>query len=113
MAEADEPVLVPVQRSGSPAGRRVRLVVSGWLLGLAGVAALGLSGHAPPPQAAIAPEATIAQLPGTPSPSSTLAPAPTMHAPVIDPIVRRPVVQYRVLGVDGLVGGIVFGTNVP
>jgi hypothetical protein len=104
------PIAVPLE-AARPSARRTRLVVAGWLLGLTAVVALGVSGHEPTPPAPIAPQAANVTVPGPPSPSA--APGPTIRPPVGGPIARHPAPQHRSLGDDGLVGGIVFGDNVP
>jgi hypothetical protein len=102
------PVLVPVQRSGGAAGRRARVVVAGWILGLAGVAALGLSGQEPAPESAVVPAA----VPVPSTSSSPAPPAPTIERLPLPRIVGHPITYHRALGKDGLVGGIVFGNNI-
>jgi hypothetical protein len=93
--------------------RRTRFVVAGWLLALTAVAAVGVGGRErTPTPVATAPEAAAAvTFAATPAPS--VAPAPTIRASVTHGPSRRPVPQYRSLGEDGLVGGIVFGDNIP
>ena len=99
------PVSVPLERTGGPSARRARLILASWALGLAGVTALGLSGHEARSEAAILPNA------GTALPLPTLA--ATIPVPAIQRIARPSVTRYRSLGDDGLAGGIVFGDNVP
>ncbi len=98
------PVSVPVERIGGPSGRRTKLVLAGWALGLAGVAALGLSGHQPALDAASVSVADTASPPPKP--------AATNRVPATQRIAQSAITPQRTLGDDGLVGGIVFGDNV-
>jgi hypothetical protein len=93
---------VPLERTGASSSGRTWLVVAAWVLGLTGVATIGIGGRergeAPP----IAPAAIV--------PTEA---APTVVPNRAVPRAAAPIVYYRSLGDDGLVGGIVFGDNVP
>ncbi len=102
--------VAPAGRGGRSSSSRARLVVGGWVLVLAGVAAVGLTGHGavspvgPVPPAMEPAEATA----GLAIPAATDARATTPRT-TTSPAVASP---HRSLGNDGLVGGLPFGDNV-
>ena len=92
---------MPVEPIERGARGRAWLMASAWVIGLAGVIWIGLSGRGTD-TAAVA-DAGVAEL------RSAL---PTDASPATSSL-AAPVVSHRTFGEDGLVGGIVFGDNVP
>jgi hypothetical protein len=106
--------LQPVTRRTSPP-----LWIGGWALGLGIVIAIGVIGtvtDTPPPPLGDIDTAVPSEQPATPTPAATTSPTPPQLAlPRVPgtfasppPFPTRPP-----LGEDGLVGGLVFGTNWP
>lgn len=96
---------VPLERMGGPSRRRAWLTAAAWALGLAGVTWLGLSGHED--------GLTVAAAPGVAVSSAPRATVATSAPRDVGPRIVPPIVHYRSLGDDGLVGGLPFGDNVP
>lgn len=99
--ETHQVVAAPLERTSAFSRRRTALAVVAWILGLVGVVALGVVGHLP--QASTR-SATI---------DPVLAPAsvPTAASVRRATALSLPT-HHRLLGDDGLVGGIVFGDNI-
>jgi hypothetical protein len=117
MSGADQPdrvaLSVPLATVGASSPGRARLALVVWAIGLAGIAWVGMAGHdagsATPPAAAAVGAIPAATTAGAATTSPTAAPVSrgTVRS------ILAPVLIRHTLGEDGLVGGIVFGDNVP
>ena len=117
MGQKDEPergaLTVPLVSVGSASPRRARLVLTIWAVGLVAIASLGIAGREGEGNepARVAP---VAAIPASAPPAATV----TVPASATVPrgtvrYIAAPVVVRHTLGEDGLMGGIVFGDNVP
>jgi hypothetical protein len=98
---------VPLATVGSGSPGRARLALAVWTIALATIAWIGLVGHDGEGGAPIvaAPAAAVS----TPAPQTARATAPVSRGTVR--YVAAPIVSHHALGEDGVMGGIVFGTN--
>jgi hypothetical protein len=100
---------VAVVPSNAASSHRARTTALVWVVGLVGVVAIGLAGHLPqaPSQSTAVTQAAVAVT------QAAAAESPSLASNVRGASTFAPPSTHRSLGDDGLVGGIVFGDNVP
>jgi hypothetical protein len=106
---------VPLERASTFSPRRARSAVAAWLLFLVSIVAVGVVGRLPDGEPVSNPAAKaegtrvagVERSPAVPLVSpTTMSSRPTM-------LLRAASTPRHTFGEDGLVGGIVFGDNVP
>jgi hypothetical protein len=113
MGDTEEPsrvaltVALGAVETSSP--RRARLAVVAWTLALAGIVWIGVTGREADEEA----DAPIAAPPAAAAATTVPATAAATGSRGTVTYVSAPAVIHHTFGEDGLIGGIVFGDNIP